>query len=510
MLKRFQNIFNLLRFLTMEPIIFITMLNHTMKQIPTFQMLQDKLCIQRYNLSNDYCHNLPTMEIDPLQMKSIILVDVTQMKLYINIIYTILLIIVSIIIGPLIDQYPRAKRLLLIMVSIMTMGEMTILALNSFFYDISYYFIFISYLINGSCGGYLVSLTTIWSYISSVTPKMIRSLRMVFVELCIIISPPIATTISGNMLNLSTPFIGHELRNYTIIFIIGILGTFINLLISLFLVDEEIDRKCLRKYFPSNEIDEQENRNNETINQSDDIIKNIFKFQNISNMFRTFIRRRKHGIRLQMFLLIICTIIIMFSNFGPTIFTYQYTQKVFAWSSTNYSNYMTVSKVINIITTIILAPLFIKVFKLADLTLALIAIHLILIQNLILSVSSSIWTFYIALPFYSVNSLAIVGVRSYINYGNAQPFSVGTLGGRRGDGGGGLSRPIQPNDFDDSEDDRFGGGRRGGGGGGRHRLTIGQRRSERRRQEYDDSTSNRRSERRRSRLFRDRLRDRYN
>ena len=56
-----------------------------------------------------------------------------------------------------------------------------------------------------------------------------------------------------------------------------------------------------------------------------------------------------------------------------------------------------------------------KVFKLADLTLALIAIHLILIQNLILSVSSSIWTFYIALPFYSVNSLAIVGVRSYIS-----------------------------------------------------------------------------------------------
>ena len=86
-------------------------------------------------------------------------------------------------------------------------------------------------------------------------------------------------------------------------------------------------------------------------------------------MFRTFIRRRKHGIRLQMFLLIICTIIIMFSNFGPTIFTYQYTQKVFAWSSTNYSNYMTVSKVINIITTIILAPLFIKV-ALINLTLS--------------------------------------------------------------------------------------------------------------------------------------------
>ena len=217
---------------------------------------------------------------------------------------------------------------------------------------------------NSLCGGPLVLLTTIWAYLSSVTPEHIRSLRMVFIELCIFAGPPIATTISGNMLDLRSPFVGRELRNYTTIFLIGIICAFISLLISLFLVDEEKERKLFVKYFPHDKTIECKNQID--LNQfpgeaSDEILNNLFNLQNVRDMFRTFIRPRKHGIRLQMFLLILSTITIMVAYLGTSVFLYQYIQKVFAWSPASYSNYVTAASVINIITTMILAPIFVKV-----------------------------------------------------------------------------------------------------------------------------------------------------
>lgn len=137
MLKSSGSIFNIFRFLTMEPIVFIVILIYMLKRIPTDQLIQDKLCIQRYNLSVSYCHNLPIIKDDPIGMKSTILTDVTRMSLYINFINTIPVMFISIIIGPFIDNYKPAKRLLLIFASIMTIAEMSILALNAYFFHAS-------------------------------------------------------------------------------------------------------------------------------------------------------------------------------------------------------------------------------------------------------------------------------------------------------------------------------------------------------------------------------------
>ncbi|KAI2797799.1 hypothetical protein BLOT_015219 [Blomia tropicalis] len=426
MLKSSGSIFNIFRFLTMEPIVFIVILIYMLKRIPTDQLIQDKICIQRYNLSVSYCHNLPIIKDDPIGMKSTILTDVTRMALYINFINTIPVVFISIIIGPFIDNYKPAKRLLLIFASIMTIAEMSILALNAYFFHANYYLIFLSHLTASLCGGPLVSLTTIWAYTSSVTPEHIRLLRMVFLELCIFAGPPIGTAISGHMLDMHTPFIEHEPRNYTTIFLIGAGCAFISFLIALLLVDEEKDKILFRKYFPKSETNDEivkkdpctEMKPSDTklidTKPSTGLINSLFTFQNVRDMIQTFVRPRPYGIRLQMFCLIFSTVTIMIAYMGPSVFLYQYLQKVFAWGPADYSNYVTFNSLINIFTTLIFAPIFLKVFKFADLTCSLIAFHMLLIQNLVRLLSLSVWTFYVALPFYSFNSMSMVGVRAYL------------------------------------------------------------------------------------------------
>src|SRR5699024_2005373 len=54
------------------------------------------------------------------------------------------------------------------------------------------------------------------------------------------------------------------------------------------------------------------------------------------------------------------------------------------------------------------------VFKLADLHLSLISFHFIMAQNILRMLSKKMWTFYASLPFYLINSVGMVGIRSYL------------------------------------------------------------------------------------------------
>ena len=136
----FRNLINFIRLLTVEPLAFLTIFIYLLKTLPQDQMVQDKICLQKYNLPDDYCHHLPTMKDDEdtlYHMKSTILSDVTQFKLYVSILITIPIMFISVIIGPFIDKYKPAKRILLIISSLVSILEISILVYNSYFFSTS-------------------------------------------------------------------------------------------------------------------------------------------------------------------------------------------------------------------------------------------------------------------------------------------------------------------------------------------------------------------------------------
>ena len=134
-----MSLMNFLRLLTVEPLAFFNIFIFMFKRLPLDQMIQDKICLSRYGLTPNYCQSLPTMkdEDDVLRMKSTILADVTTFNLYANILITIPSFFIATLIGPFIDRYRPAKKILLIVSSLVMLAESAILCINSYFFTIS-------------------------------------------------------------------------------------------------------------------------------------------------------------------------------------------------------------------------------------------------------------------------------------------------------------------------------------------------------------------------------------
>lgn len=134
-IKRSQ-ILLFIRLLSVEPLGFLTLFVFLFKKNAIDQMIQDKICLQRYRLPPDYCLKLPTMSQyeDAFQMKSTILGDVTSFNMYINIGLALPNLALSLLVGPFIDKYRPAKKVLLIYSAIVFAVESVSYLVNSFWF----------------------------------------------------------------------------------------------------------------------------------------------------------------------------------------------------------------------------------------------------------------------------------------------------------------------------------------------------------------------------------------
>ena len=122
--------------LSVEPLGFLTLFVFLFKKNAIDQMLQDKICLQRYKLPPGYCLKLPTMTQyeDTFQMKSTILGDVTSFQMYINIGLALPNLALSLLVGLFIDKYRPAKKVLLIYCSVIFAIENVSYLVNSFWF----------------------------------------------------------------------------------------------------------------------------------------------------------------------------------------------------------------------------------------------------------------------------------------------------------------------------------------------------------------------------------------
>lgn len=138
-MTKFRDTLHFIRLLKSEPYVFITMFVYVMKRIPFDQLVQDKICMQKYNMDKKYCRELPSLseEDDFAGKKSFILTDVTQFNMIINIINMFPAIIISLFVGPFIDKNIHAKKLLMVIAMLLSLLENGLLLLNCYFFDLS-------------------------------------------------------------------------------------------------------------------------------------------------------------------------------------------------------------------------------------------------------------------------------------------------------------------------------------------------------------------------------------
>lgn len=83
------SIIKFIKILRVEPFLFLMIFQYGMKGMPNFQIIQDKICMQWYNTTYDYCRDLPSIHEEssgPGQYKTRILSDTIQMSNYFNLI----------------------------------------------------------------------------------------------------------------------------------------------------------------------------------------------------------------------------------------------------------------------------------------------------------------------------------------------------------------------------------------------------------------------------------------
>jgi len=125
--------------LRVEPFVLTFLFTFLIGSVPQGQMIQDKICIQKYNLSREFCHDLPEFKdvTNPdYHYKSLILKDATQFTLYTTIAATVPSIFWSLFFGSWSDKYVHAKKILLLLGGLSGVVQSALCIYQAVYFDI--------------------------------------------------------------------------------------------------------------------------------------------------------------------------------------------------------------------------------------------------------------------------------------------------------------------------------------------------------------------------------------
>ena len=80
-IDRMNRVWTFVKIMRVEPYLILIMFQYALKGTPVNQLVQDKICMNWYNTTAQYCRDLPTLKEDgdsPGHYKNRILADVAQ------------------------------------------------------------------------------------------------------------------------------------------------------------------------------------------------------------------------------------------------------------------------------------------------------------------------------------------------------------------------------------------------------------------------------------------------
>ena len=128
----------ILKFVSMlkvEPFVIMVMAIFYLKATPLELLQQDKLCKFKYNMTEDFCWNLATIEEDDenYHFKSMIINDVVTNKMYSYLISFIPGVIWSLFLGAWTDRYGKGRKVIMLVGALAQTIENLMNAFNSYY-----------------------------------------------------------------------------------------------------------------------------------------------------------------------------------------------------------------------------------------------------------------------------------------------------------------------------------------------------------------------------------------
>lgn len=131
--------------LRIEPFAFLFVLSTALSDISTAQLVQDKICLHKYNQTQEFCIGISAIKTgsngEPLanNTKSLILADLAQFNIYITLIGSLPSFFYVLFIGSWTDNYIHGRKISLLLGTLGYAGAYAGYLLNSIKFELGNY-----------------------------------------------------------------------------------------------------------------------------------------------------------------------------------------------------------------------------------------------------------------------------------------------------------------------------------------------------------------------------------
>lgn len=396
----FTSVWKFLATLRVEPLAFVGIFAMLTKQLAFQQMIQDKICLQRYQESEDTCLFLSESSSPN---KNHILSDVTAFLTARELLGLIPSILTTVYIGAWCDKFISARRIIILFGLIGSIGDICLLLINSIAFDINVTFLYFTSIptyLAGSGGAVIAFL----SYITVNTKPEERAFRFLLMEVAIYFATSAAFFAGGVILSGKSVFLPSRMRNYSDVFLLALVLHVAMFVWTYFMVREKS---------PSERIEESGDEGLVSISFSNRV-KSLLTLSHLTDSWKTLVRKREKNFHHTLWWIVVLMFLGNLPFMGILNIIFPLVQRVYNWDYVKFSQATTIQQIFKPVATLIAMPIIFKVFKMRDLEISITGFVSSILAMIGIASIVNPFGFFINLVVGSISGIGTVGIRSFL------------------------------------------------------------------------------------------------
>lgn len=335
--RKLDKVFGIIKEFRIEPFLFLFIFGVSIKDVTIQTIIMERACLLNLNESASICAHLDEHE----DVKA----EVQKIALY----YRVTLILIAAVPGaisatflsPWSDKYGRKFPIILAVFGVLLEGIGSMIVANAS--SAPLYLFLLTHIPSGIFGGYLVAISSTYTYLSDVTTRESRSIRFAILEFVTVVASPLGTEVGGQV---------YKYSGGIAVLIVGLASQGACFLWAMFGVKE------VRGLNEKKNIKE--------------MLKHVFELDNLKETFRTCTAKRPGTLRAQIWLIMLALSLSILCFIGTMSIGYLFTIAMYNWSNPTYSTVSAISRLFQGICVLIAVPIFTKVLNIPDSSIAVI------------------------------------------------------------------------------------------------------------------------------------------
>ncbi|KAG8189480.1 hypothetical protein JTE90_018132 [Oedothorax gibbosus] len=367
----------ILRQVTVEPFTFFCLLGYAIRGVSFQSLLMDRACRVKY--TDDVCDNIDSYKDAQAQST----IDGNNLYTGVMLMNSLPALVVAIFLGPWADKYSR-KYPILLAVSGMFLEGLASAILTPFPHVTPALYVVAS-LLSGVTGGFMMTVSSCFSYLSDITEPRSRPTRFAILEFCFILAMLLGGFLGGQLF---------RLYGYLPVMMLSPISFAIAIAYAvIFLKDTKPKIEAGRRL---------------------EVLRDLVSLDNIKQSYHTCTKARPGNMRLQIWLLVWVSCAQKLADMGMLAVGYPYARIMYQWGVTAFSNANIVFTVSKALFTVVLVPIFSSKLMLHEAAIGLIGVLATVSKFTLMSVAYYEFIFFFACISGSLSSAVGIGVKSRV------------------------------------------------------------------------------------------------